>query len=591
MKKLNLLVLALGLILSPTLVLASASEGVINPLYRFAWSDKIGQIDMAGVKVTDTQLKGVAITTGFGLINFDDPSFKVKNDGMGNLSGSAYGTQTGLINFAGVRIGTDGYFSGTADGSFVSGIIYFDCASNSACPGSVSAKVATDWRSATNRQAEVVATTLVQATVTKNYSSCDGLNDYLSYSRCVSEVDSRRLETTALATEEPKAIDGDYSIKINNGELSASKLLVTLNITAAKDAVDMVIAKDNNFGFGGKQKVASTAVWQLDDEEGTPQYVYVKFYDASGAPLKVITTSIILDKRQGDAQAEKEAERAFKLMFGRSSTVSNEDVEAIKIMAYGLSANVARDLVREKAAISRFIKVYKHSPKVTQEWNIVKGYAYAQVIAKKSSTPVVVTDNATPVPSTEIPAENTKDCRLKVKLSANMDMGSRGKEVTALQNTLKCLGVLAEDYKVTGNFDTETELAVSTFQKQNKMLCKNGTYCGVIGPATRDKLNKLPAPKLEVKKTEPKTSKTTKIILTRNLTLDMTGDDVTKLQEFLAKDSELYPEAVVSGKFGPATEEAVKRFQEKNNLKCADGTACGYVGPATRKMLNQAMSE
>jgi peptidoglycan hydrolase-like protein with peptidoglycan-binding domain len=67
----------------------------------------------------------------------------------------------------------------------------------------------------------------------------------------------------------------------------------------------------------------------------------------------------------------------------------------------------------------------------------------------------------------------------------------------------------------------------------------------------------------------------------------MTGGDVTKLQELLAKDKELYPEGKVTGKFGPLTEEAVKRFQKKYDLKCADTTYCGYIGPATRNKLNE----
>ena len=60
------------------------------------------------------------------------------------------------------------------------------------------------------------------------------------------------------------------------------------------------------------------------------------------------------------------------------------------------------------------------------------------------------------------------------------------------------------------------------------------------------------------------------------------GDDVQKLQEFLRSFPDVYPEGVVSGYFGPLTEIAVKRFQEKNDLE-----PVGVVGPKTRAILNE----
>ncbi len=597
MKKIKLLILMMSLSLLPGLVLASASEGVIDKTHRYAWSDKIGAIDMSGVKVFDGQLKGVATTVSLGTISFDDPSFKVLNDGAGNLSGSAYGSLTGLINFTGVKIAVDGYFAGVADGSFSAGKIYFDCTANAACPNASSARVATDWRPAASRQEVVVTNTIAKAAEAKNYSACDGLNDYLSYSRCVSEVDAKRSQTTALASEEPKSIDGEYSIKIGDASGLVNKTTVTLYLTAAKEAVDMIIARDNNFGFGTKQKVASTATWSIDDEQGV-QTVYVKFYDKSGMPLKIVAATVALDKRQGDAAAEKEAKTAFKLLYGRAPGSSAVDLEALKIMAYGMSVEVPRDLAKEKLALARFVKVYMHSPIADQEWNMIKAYSYAEAVVKARSgavSTVTKTADSLPTKSEVVATVVEKDCRPKSKLLTNLDLGSKGKEVMALQDSLKCQGLLASNYKVTGNYDADTEMAVSAFQKQNKILCKNGTYCGGIGPTTRDKLNKLAvlkveSPKVESPKTEAKTV-LAKTALSRNLTLNMTGEDVSQLQTFLARDKTIYPEALITGKFGPATEAAVKRLQAKHGLKCSDGTACGYIGPASRKKINELMAE
>lgn len=62
------------------------------------------------------------------------------------------------------------------------------------------------------------------------------------------------------------------------------------------------------------------------------------------------------------------------------------------------------------------------------------------------------------------------------------------------------------------------------------------------------------------------------------------GDDVTRLQQFLALDATVYPEGTVSGYYGGLTEKAVQRWQAKYNI-VSSGTAAstgyGVVGPRT----------
>ena len=78
-----------------------------------------------------------------------------------------------------------------------------------------------------------------------------------------------------------------------------------------------------------------------------------------------------------------------------------------------------------------------------------------------------------------------------------------------------------------------------------------------------------------------------KINLTFNLrrgSIDAATDgEVSKLQQFLAKDSAIYPEGLVTGYFGPLTEAAVKRWQAKNSIQ-----AIGAAGPITREAVKQA---
>jgi len=72
--------------------------------------------------------------------------------------------------------------------------------------------------------------------------------------------------------------------------------------------------------------------------------------------------------------------------------------------------------------------------------------------------------------------------------------------------------------------------------------------------------------------------------LTQQLDLGMTNADVTSLQTFLAADSTIYPEGIVSGYFGPLTAAAVSRFQTANGL-----SSVGRVGPLTLATINAQM--
>jgi len=70
--------------------------------------------------------------------------------------------------------------------------------------------------------------------------------------------------------------------------------------------------------------------------------------------------------------------------------------------------------------------------------------------------------------------------------------------------------------------------------------------------------------------------------ITRNLSRGTSGDDVKKLQEFLAQDKSIYPEGLATGFYGALTEAAVKRFQEKHGIE-----AVGSIGPKTRSKLDE----
>jgi len=83
-------------------------------------------------------------------------------------------------------------------------------------------------------------------------------------------------------------------------------------------------------------------------------------------------------------------------------------------------------------------------------------------------------------------------------------------------------------------------------------------------------------------------------LLLKNLYFGARGREVSCLQAFLkSQGSDIYPEGIVSGWFGPLTKAAVIRFQEKyaeeilKPLNLYRGT--GFVGAKTRAFINQKL--
>ena len=78
-------------------------------------------------------------------------------------------------------------------------------------------------------------------------------------------------------------------------------------------------------------------------------------------------------------------------------------------------------------------------------------------------------------------------------------------------------------------------------------------------------------------------------LIGRALGLDASGDDVSRLQQFLARDPSVYPEAKVTGFYGSLTEAAVKRWQTKYNIVSSGSAATtgyGVVGPRTAAAIS-----
>ncbi|MFH0806184.1 MAG: Ig-like domain-containing protein [Candidatus Brennerbacteria bacterium] len=174
--------------------------------------------------------------------------------------------------------------------------------------------------------------------------------------------------------------------------------------------------------------------------------------------------------------------------------------------------------------------------------------------------------------------------------------GMQGDSVRQLQLFLSQDKALYPQGTVNGVFGPATERAVKNFQCRFNLVCEGTAQTsgwGKLNEKTIAKLNELLARGTFAGAPSSSPSPSTKSVMSGgNLSRGSQGNEVRALQEFLAKDKETYPQGIVNGTYGPATERAVKKFQCKNNIICAGSrgtTGWGAVGPRTRVKLNELM--
>lgn len=209
--KTTVLILLLALFVA-TPVLASETNGVIDPLYKYAWGENLGWLNCAptsassvynGLNITASEIIGYAWSSVGGWINFAPPGGGVTNDSTGTLGGYAWSSQKGWINMAGVTINTaTGKFSGTGGTlGTAAGRINFSCDN---------CDVRTDWRST---------------------PTCTSWT-YSSWSSC-----SNSQQTRSILSASPANCSGGSPVLSKNCQSGGGGLLVT-PVTTPESTVD-----------------------------------------------------------------------------------------------------------------------------------------------------------------------------------------------------------------------------------------------------------------------------------------------------------------------------------------------------------------
>ncbi len=144
----------------------------------------------------------------------------------------------------------------------------------------------------------------------------------------------------------------------------------------------------------------------------------------------------------------------------------------------------------------------------------------------------------------------------------------------AVDSTLPC-GIIPGTYQIVAKLYTPSNACLAG-------LCPLNSQATILASATSSSI---------VIGAEGSASSTC-AALSRGLAPDdtdeTTGGDVSRLQIFLALDPAIYPEALVTGYYGPATTRAVQRWQKARGIVSSgtpDSTGYGAVGPRTRAAM------
>ena len=233
------------------------------------------------------------------------------------------------------------------------------------------------------------------------------------------------------------------------------------------------------------------------------------------------------------------------------------------------------------------------------------GYVEPTPVSAPAPAPVSVpsTPVSEPAPVTvavAAPAVTPVSAPAAIAISPVFDkdfaLGARSDDVKRLQELLATDSEIYPEGLTSGYYGSLTQAAVRRFQLKHGLIVNASDLGnGRVGPKTRAKLQEvfvagIPAapavaqPSLVAAAVSP--------VFTTSLKKGVNNDDVKRLQQLLATDSEIYPEGTASGYFGNLTEKAVQKFQMKYGVvKSASDAGYGLVGPATRAKLQEVFGK
>ena len=157
-------------------------------------------------------------------------------------------------------------------------------------------------------------------------------------------------------------------------------------------------------------------------------------------------------------------------------------------------------------------------------------------------------------------------------ITRTLSRGASGQDVRELQGFLKQFYDIYPEGLETGYFGQLTESAVKRFQEKYGLEA-----VGVVGPKTRALLSKGLG---GIAVSGAPVSLNT--LLRRTLERGASGNEVNNAQELLKRFPDIYPQGVATGFYDLATENAVKKLQEKFGL-----AETGNIDSKTQEKINE----
>lgn len=217
-----------------------------------------------------------------------------------------------------------------------------------------------------------------------------------------------------------------------------------------------------------------------------------------------------------------------------------------------------------------------------------------RTVASSSKSSDVATPPVNPATlTTNLPSVSSS---ASLVFNKNLARGSKGEDVRNLQRILAQDKAVYPEGLVSGFFGLITERAVKKFQAKYSL-----PQVGAVGPITRQMLQIVaivnnsstimsPAQISTTTSHSANSSQSSSVsteIINGNLQKGMKGEQVSKLQRWISKDKEIYPDAIISGYFGSLTEKAVQKFQQKYGIVGPGEEGYGFVGQKTRVKLSE----
>ncbi|HAT68603.1 MAG TPA: hypothetical protein DCS20_03210 [Candidatus Yonathbacteria bacterium] len=269
---------------------------------------------------------------------------------------------------------------------------------------------------------------------------------------------------------------------------------------------------------------------------------------------------------------------SLNLVFDNSAPTTNDIVLTLlpamapntyngaqaKTLTVSVETNVVPDPITTSFTSSETLGRVMSGAPITLSWLTERSSgANLRISCNDNITTTITIDSASSTPKCNTIALDTT---LPVSGSATISFANKN-------YTTEPITIILTPGRKTGGFDATRgkELSFSVLPK-GAVLTPSSTTPAIapIVPTTPNS-------------TTPSLSK---ILFTRYLVRGSSNSEVRALQEFLAKDKVIYPEAVISGYFGPATERAIKRLQVKYSVASIGVAGYGTVGPKTRALLN-----